>query len=481
MKTLVFCCRLLAEADKFVKKQKKKESQKLKYFKADQPGPGRKGEDGHTSVDPSQPQPSSNLQQRDSQVKRQETTTADVYHSLPHTEEEDEEEEDVGRISEEMDDNEDTKQTHPVPNQDVSSNHADDHADMSLTLDLDLEAERKEELSEKPLPPSNGFDLEYLGPSRQEKKGRSHPIFLMPDKVKPSHNESSSQRPQSGKDRGSSSCEKVEGKIGERSRDAIHPLPPTAPYHKAAGAPHRKVAEGSRSGVHIREDRNITVDITPRNLGRKVMKSAKKNRSPDDLHDLEVTNHLSAKGKAGSSEHTPDLEVKATPTKPRPLSPAGGRSATPAATVSVVYDDDSDSQTSQGKKTKRKRRGLIKEKDLVTMVSNISLSDDDQDDGSDDDDPSKEVDIDVGEDRSDQDKAAVGRSHSALSKSKLCVCVCVYVCVYVCVCVCMCACVHACVCVHLCVSVDGQIDVYIHRCMYCLSRYIYCKGIFFRV
>ena len=132
-----------------------------------------------------------------------------------------------------------------------------------------------------------------------------------------------------------------------------------------------------------------------------------------DFSGLEVHNALSSYGKAGSSGDAPKLEVMTDSVKSRTQSPPGTRPSTPAATISVVYDDDSDREKPSDKKKKRKRFGPVKEKDLVTMVSNISLSDEE-----DDDDPSREVDIEMGQERKGSGHTELGSSSSALSKGE---------------------------------------------------------------
>ena len=391
-----------------MKTQKKKESHRFKFYKADSSGAGGIGEALSSSISESQGRPlsGSDSSQPGSRQRKASVCSSDGQSQMNRIEEEN-----VG------DENISSAPDHKV----VIDDKAEDDGrvvngrlgaeEASLRIELGLSMEKMS----KPLPPSNGFNLEYLGPARPDRKGHHHhhhhhhhPIFLMPDDrpsaaVQPGQR-APGRRPHSAKERLSG------------DKDGAETKPPGTPSGKNKAAVRPSSAgksEGSvtslRSGVHIREDRNVTVNITPRNLGRKVATGkSRKHRVQTDFSDLQVGSALPASGKASSSaEDVPEMTITATATRTRTQGPTGVRPATLAATISVVYDDDRDGQVSSDKKKESKRRGSAKEKDLVTMVSNISLSDEE--------DPSCEVDIEMGEERSDGGHAEQGRSPSSLS------------------------------------------------------------------
>ena len=392
-----------------MKTEKKKSSQKITFFKADSHGPSGISEALKSS---SRESPEQSRKVSDSsQPGRQRQGSISSTNMQPE----------VNRIKEENDEdlNNNCTSDHKVIVEDKEKSGGgvvNGHCETEMSLRIELNSGTED--NTKPLPPSSGFDLEYLGPAKQDRKSRSHPIFLMPDDKqslqKQAGKPTQGLRPQSAKDRGAS------------DKDSIATKPPRIPkaeeketVHSATANvdPDKSLANRTvlRSGVHICEERNITVDITPRNIGRKVTgKSSRKHRFQTDFSDLEVHNALSTSGRVSSSGDAAKPEVAATTAKTRTLSPTGVCPSTPAAPISVLYDGDSESETSSDKKKKHRRRGPVKEKDLVTMVSNISLSDEE-----DEDDPGHEVDIELGEKRKDYGQTDLGRTSPTVSKGKV--------------------------------------------------------------
>ena len=398
-----------------MKTQKKKESQKIRFFKADSHGPSGVSDALKTSV--SEPQGKSPQVPNSSESGSQRNASLSSTPLQPQMKKIKEEVEEDGN-------NNCTPDRRVVSHEDRDRGGGDGSGvtsccERELSLRIALNSELEEDKKPKPLPPSKEFDLEYLGPAgRKDQRSRSHPIFLMPDDKLSSQKQTGKptqiHRPQSAKDQGAGDKDSVENKPprAPKDKETLRATAPADEGHDKGGAKNMPV---SRSGVHICEDRNITVDITPRNLGRKVTgKSSRKHRAEMDFSGLEVHNALSSYGKDGSSGDAPKLEVMADSVKSRTQSPPGTRPSTPAATISVVYDDDSDREKPSDKKKKRKRFGRVKEKDLVTMVSNISLSDEEDDD----DDPSGEVDIEMGQERKGSGHTELGSSASALSKGE---------------------------------------------------------------
>nr|KAG5693402.1 hypothetical protein BaRGS_009875 [Batillaria attramentaria] len=222
-------------------------------------------------------------------------------------------------------------------------------------------------MTEMSLPPG----VEYLGPTKHEQRNRTHPLFLMRD--------------------------------DKPAQKLMKPHPPTDKTGKleTRPPPHHRV------GVHIREDRNVTVDITPRNLGRKVadITSSKKsfiNQSREDAMSR-------GEGRPGplSQQRTGDTDLEVTATKVTHQSSRGTQLPSAAATVTVCYDDDSDGSSSVtgSRKKKRRRPRPLKEKDIVTMVGGMD---------DDDDDPEREVDLDLGSEGEDDSATNCSRSPSAV-------------------------------------------------------------------
>lgn len=383
-----FCCRLLAKAEQFVKTQKKKESQKMKYFKADPPGLGKIGETLQASMDALQEKQAALPDSSTSQDQENESVS-DSSSMLR-----------MSRIEEETELNKSNNRSCDQKGflgDGVRSSKSllEDDSKIGTSMHLDLTS-GENTIADKALPPSNGF--EYLGPAKAERKNRSHPIF---QKLS-SHKHSHGPRPGSAKSDTSTDEDKPQCKgaktAEDREKEVARPATAERKEEKSLNPPNAPVF---RFGVHIREDRNITVDITPRNLGRKVPgKTSRKHRHQDDLCDLEVRNVWSGGGRRIGSK---DCHNRKTPTH----TSFGARAATP---VGIVYDDDDDDDNASDveKKKTAKRRGPMKEKDLVTMVSNISLSDEEEDD------PSKEMNIEDGH-RTDDGYKEQERCSSSLS------------------------------------------------------------------
>ncbi|XP_076454905.1 uncharacterized protein LOC143289720 isoform X2 [Babylonia areolata] len=383
--------RLMEAADKFVKTQKKKESHKMKYFKADTPSPRKKGvptNKSHTSPHQVSPHVVESCESQDN-------TGADLVENDPTSE---------TPPWDSFDGDKSTGQSHSPCQQQLSSGDGEDFSmDLGIAVNDDGDSEEV-----NPLPPDNGFDLEYLGPPKKEKKQRSHPIFLMPEKKADFHKESQAS-PQGGKPPNDQHRGMGKEDTAGRKRD-----PATGSTCQKSGAVPPNM---SRSGVHIREDCNVTVDITPRNMGRKVStKSASRKHRAAGSHlaDPEVNSDLL--GKARPADDPPSLEITAV----RSCNRAGDSAsdmATPTACVVYDDDDDNDRPTDNKKKSRRRRGATMKERDVITMVSNLSLSDDDED-GGEADHPSQETDVHVGGSSGDHSHLEIGRSPSTLSKGE---------------------------------------------------------------
>ncbi|XP_062612753.1 titin-like [Saccostrea cucullata] len=163
-----------------------------------------------------------------------------------------------------------------------------------------------------------------------------------------------------------------------------------------------------KTSVKFREDKNVTIDITPRNLGYKVADmethSKKKRHSPQNRGELESVlsiistgppkNHIPTIEMNQDTKHT--VERKASQEnceiskKPKPLNSAlkqrtpghdtkcekrltherprsANKPSTPVTTVSVAYSDMNEVRRSSKSKGSKKRP----EKDVVTMVEGV--------------------------------------------------------------------------------------------------------------
>jgi hypothetical protein len=280
-------------------------------------------------------------------------------------------------------------------------------------------------------PVSNSFEPEYLGPApSQERKDRSHPIFLMPEKPKIGKEAGSDkpprpQRPFSAKVRGRDSRRDEEEREGQGLADfEIEGNAPSRSGRKGQGQGHVEVTspyqeysryqregrtrpksavdgQGRSPHIHIREDRNVTVDITPRNLGRKVATLSKGQRrgqgqgesDPTGIHvknawsqDMDDADRDRGRGRPGVG-----FEPEQDSTHASSTFTSHHRAQTPA-TIAVQYDDDDDNKDESGEQTQstspssgkkghhRRRRCVVKENDLVTMVSEISLAENEKED-----------------------------------------------------------------------------------------------------
>lgn len=407
--------RLLEEADKFVQTQKTKEARRMKLFQGD------KGGGGFTSKsDISGPKDTffDEIRENDGGIVEAEMVTKEAeLESVPGTvrlfsdrseifadlsSSEDDYEDPAINISR-KEQEEVTEDTYSVENlsglitsasgQSISATTSSGDSGFSTLLEttVDEVASNEMSLSDAELPQQSGY--KYLGPPKHEKKSRTHPIFLMPeDKQLQPH------PPLTGS--------KQDGmKLFPHHRPGDHRPGDHRPGHHQPGH--------HRPGVHIREDCNVTVDITPRNLGRKVKdKSPSKNVLVKELNDdvaewgegRPTPSPLARPSSA--SQGGSDLEVTAFKMQNKTAS------GTQAATITVCYDDDDDSDGAVKKeKKKQKRSRPVKEKDLVTMVSNLGLSGDE-----DEDDPGKEVDLPLGRE-GDADSGPDHRTSSVVSVS----------------------------------------------------------------
>lgn len=180
------------------------------------------------------------------------------------------------------------------------------------------------------------------------------------------------------------------------------------------------VVPNEKTSVKFREDKNVTIDITPRNLGYKVadldFHTKKKHISPkdDELQSFlsvrstgPTKNHLT-EGNHGN-QHTAELKSsqQSYTKKPRPLSSvlknrtevhdtkcekrltqerpkSANKPSTPVAMVTVAYSDMEDAK----KTSKSKSRKKNSEKNLITMVQTVQSESEDEDkklqDGSED-------------------------------------------------------------------------------------------------
>ncbi|KAL8608186.1 hypothetical protein ACOMHN_016641 [Nucella lapillus] len=401
--------RLLEEVDRFVKTRKKKESQKMKYFRADEHSPRKTGK-APTPQHSTQQKPLHDANTSASQDQERGKTEGDGSQASVTPQ--------LNSAEKIVDSFE--PQTNSLLQEIINGNNTSSDGEVSgsrlrseLSLDLESVSEYGEAETEEPFPPSNGFDLEYLGPAHKGKKNRSHPIFLMPDKRPALHKEprppSSGPKPRNDLQQNASNESPLKVALKEPKRE---PAMKTSTQQKNA-------THVTRSGVQIREDCNITVDITPRNIGRKVSGKSRKAKPANYLADFEIKNELSSRPtgeeKPNSTELNPKPQITALRTKDKTVNLTSNTTTTAAAatTVSVIYDDKDN--TSDKKKTRR-RRGPMKEKDLVTMVSNLSLSDEDR--TSEVDDASEEVDIPLQGPAGDQSGVEMVRSPSVLSRGE---------------------------------------------------------------
>ncbi|XP_046562070.1 uncharacterized protein LOC124271052 isoform X2 [Haliotis rubra] len=148
------------------------------------------------------------------------------------------------------------------------------------------------------------------------------------------------------------------------------------------------VRSAGRAGVLIREDRNVTVDITPRNAGRKVASlsagrrgMAKKKFSRADYSHvrsrinsgIDSSTMLVEKKMVQGDTVTHDYDKLGLELDVRPVA----RNHVPAPpvvpTVTVRYDD-TESDKSSTQETQEKKKKIRKEIDLITMVSQVSLT-----------------------------------------------------------------------------------------------------------
>ena len=199
----------------------------------------------------------------------------------------------------------------------------------------------------------------------------------------------------------------------------------------------KPLSEQEKSFVKFSEDKNVTVDITPRNVGRKVieLQPQKKKKTPEDsfIDLIEVKNRIEPILKTGSIPLSPskpvppkrppsgklcttqnsqlqkgilsdksqcsvssltrghadkkDIRVTSTVDSSksnllRQRSAPLNRSVTPIATVTVDYGEDNCEKSGQKTDdksvadTKTKRRKKKNEDDVVTMMQKIGLNDD---------------------------------------------------------------------------------------------------------
>ncbi|XP_046370326.2 uncharacterized protein LOC124144803 isoform X1 [Haliotis rufescens] len=148
------------------------------------------------------------------------------------------------------------------------------------------------------------------------------------------------------------------------------------------------VRSAGRAGVLIREDRNVTVDITPRNAGRKVATlsagrrgMAKKKFSRSDYSHVRsrinsgvdsstmLVEKKMVQGDIVTHDHDTlglELDVRPVTRNHVPVPPV-------VPTVTVRYDD-TESEKSSAQETQEKKKKIRKEIDLITMVSQVSLT-----------------------------------------------------------------------------------------------------------
>ncbi|XP_025113310.1 uncharacterized protein LOC112575574 isoform X2 [Pomacea canaliculata] len=190
------------------------------------------------------------------------------------------------------------------------------------------------------LPTKDGHELEYLGPQKNDRKPKIHPIFLESEGISKAHMDQ------------------------EKSAQLD-----------------KNTATGSRTVVQICEEKNVMVDITPRNLGRKLpdkslyRKILQRKHQGGDGQTAENMSDKSSHLSGQRSESEPTLEIMATRVKNNRMMDA--RLGNPAPTITVVYDDgDNDesrriSNIRSSDKVKKQRQKGVKEKDIVTMVSEV--------------------------------------------------------------------------------------------------------------
>lgn len=172
------------------------------------------------------------------------------------------------------------------------------------------------------------------------------------------------------------------------------------------------VVPTEKTSVKFREDKNVTIDITPRNLGYKVadldFHTKKKHISPkdDELQSfLSVRSTGPTKSQLAESNHgnKHTAEVKSSQQsytkKPRPLSSvlknrtevhdtkcekrltqerpkSANKPSTPVAMVTVAYSDMENAK----KTSKSKSRKKHSEKDVITMVQTVQSESEDEED-----------------------------------------------------------------------------------------------------
>lgn len=207
----------------------------------------------------------------------------------------------------------------------------------------DFETEKKAYLATgdyETLSTEDAHELEYLGPQKNDRKPKIHPIFLESEGVSKAHMDQ------------------------EKSAQLD-----------------KNTATGSRTVVQICEEKNVMVDITPRNLGRKLpdkslyRKILQRKHQGDDGQTAENMSDKSSHLPGQRSESEPTLEIMATRVKNNRMMDA--RLGNPAPTITVVYDDgDNDesrriSNIRSSDKVKKQRQKGVKEKDIVTMVSEV--------------------------------------------------------------------------------------------------------------